>query len=541
MAELEVKNVTLSYKKVSAVKNISFSAAKGEIIGFIGADGAGKSSLMHAIAGVSRFKGEIRYLGTKYSSSKEAEPIKSSVGFMPQGIGLVLYDTLSVDEHLRFFADLRGIKQDEAFKLYRQKLLHMSGLSEFTTRQAYQLSGGMMQKLSLICALLHRPKLLILDEPTTGVDPLSRKELWEILHNIAKDGTIILVSTAYMQEASNMDRVLLFHNGEIIASGTSSTLIDSIRPYTYENHSACKDEGCISFQNITYSLKQQNMPHAEPSLEGLFFINALKEGKKLTYLSMEKRAGSDEIPTVVMESKGVTKRFGNFVANKRIDMQLKKGEILGLLGSNGAGKTTFIKMLLGLYAIDEGELTLLGKSIKSGRDRQDLKSKIGYVSQHFALYQDMTVKENLLYFARMHRIDKTIALQRIDLYAVQLGFDVYLNSFPKELPLGVNQRFSIAAALLHEPVILFLDEPTSGVDTLARAQFWQILQTLKEQWGISILITTHYMSEAEYCDRVVLLKNGEKIADNSVENLYKHYPDSKSFEDIFLGFYRDAV
>jgi ribosome-dependent ATPase len=240
-----------------------------------------------------------------------------------------------------------------------------------------------------------------------------------------------------------------------------------------------------------------------------------------------------------MECKGVSKHFGSFVANEKIDMQLKKGEILGLLGANGAGKTTFIKMLLGPYAIDAGELTLLDKKIQSGADRRSLKSKIGYVSQHFALYKDMSVKENLLYFASMHQMKRTKALQKIELYAKELGFFEYLDSFANELPLGVNQRFSIAAALMHEPLILFLDEPTSGVDTLARAQFWQILQKLKGVWGISILITTHYMSEAQFCDRVVLLKNGRKVADDTLSNLYKQFPDAKDFEQIFLEFYKE--
>jgi ribosome-dependent ATPase len=220
-------------------------------------------------------------------------------------------------------------------------------------------------------------------------------------------------------------------------------------------------------------------------------------------------------------------------------MQLRRGEILGLLGANGAGKTTFIKMLLGLYPIDEGELTLLGRPIRSGKDRQTLKAKIGYVSQHFALYKEMTVRENLLYFANMHRIPPIEAIRRIGRYAEELGFAEYLDDFPASLPLGVNQRFSVAAALLHEPVVLFLDEPTSGVDAIARAQFWEMLRLLKQKWGISILITTHYMSEAEYCDRVVLLKRGKKIADDTVENLYKSHPNAKSFEEIFLSYYRE--
>jgi ribosome-dependent ATPase len=459
---------------------------------------------------------------------------------MPQGIGLVLYDTLSVSEHLDFFADIRDVKRDTKFYEYRKKLLHMSGLENFTQRFAGNLSGGMMQKLSLICALIHRPKLLILDEPTTGVDPLSRLELWDILDNIRQEeGTIILVSTAYMQEAAKMDKILLFDSGEIIAQGSNEELLASVAPYTYEQTNTLLNKS-ISFDKRTYSLTQLPQTHKEPTLEALFFVNALKKNKQLPPVTLDKREDTIAVPPLIMQAKSITKRFGNFTANDHVDITLKSGEILGLLGANGAGKTTFIKMLLGLYSIDEGSLTLLGKKIHNAQDRMTLKSKIGYVSQHFALYNDMTVRENLIYFANMHQIPFATANARIKRYALELGFDTYMDKFPTELPLGVNQRFSIAAALLHEPVVLFLDEPTSGVDTIARAQFWEILHKLKEQWGISILITTHYMSEAEYCDRVVLLKQGKKIADDTLENLYKSHPDANNFEDIFLSYFRDA-
>jgi len=539
MSILEVKNITVSYKKKVGIQSASLQVNSGEIIGFIGADGAGKSSFMHAIAGVIRFEGEVVYDGVTYHSPKEAEKIKPFIGLMPQGIGLVLYNTLTVGEHLEFFADIRDVKKDEKFKAYREKLLHMAGLSAFVDREAGKLSGGMMQKLSLICTLLHRPKLLILDEPTTGVDPLSRLELWEILDSIRKEeDTVILVSTAYMQEASKMDKIFLFDESEIIARGTNEELVNSIRPYVYEQ-SDCTQE-CLTFNKRTYSLEPLHVKQAEPTLEGLFFVNALQKKKLLSKVDIAKRDEKLEIPSTVMQAKSITKRFGSFTANDHIDIELKRGEILGLLGANGAGKTTLIKMLLGLYSIDEGELTLLEKVIKSGDDRQTLKSKIGYVSQHFALYNDMTVRENLIYFANMHKLSMAIALKRIEQYANELGFSEYMDELPFALPLGVNQRFSIAAALLHEPLVLFLDEPTSGVDTIARAQFWEILKKLKEQWNISILITTHYMSEAEYCDRVVLLKQGKKIADDTIENFYKTHPDVNSFEDIFLTYYKDV-
>ncbi len=534
---LSVRDVTVRYKKRPGITKASLEAKGGEIVGFIGADGAGKSSLIHAIAGVIRFEGAVTYDGVRYHTPAEAERLKHDIGLMPQGIGLVLYDTLTVGEHLDFFADIRDIRRDDAFEAYRDRLLHMAGLRDFVDREARKLSGGMMQKLSLICTLLHRPKLLLLDEPTTGVDPLSRMELWEILDNIRREeGAIIIVSTAYMQEAAKMDSVYLFDEGEIIASGSVDSLLEGVRAYTYEQ-TPC-ERRCIAFDRRTYALDPLDAPHAEPTLEALFFVNALRKNRPLHRMQIAARASRVEIPDIVMEASGLTKRFGDFVADDHIDMELRSGEIVGLLGANGAGKTTFIKMLLGLYPIDEGELYLLGHPIRSGRDRQSLKAQIGYVSQHFALYKDMTVRENLRYFANMHALDPATAADRIDAYADALGFGTWLDAFPSELPLGINQRFSITAALLHEPVVLFLDEPTSGVDTIARAQFWEILQGLKAQWGISILITTHYMSEAEYCDRVVLLKEGKKIADDSVEALHRAHPHAKSFEEIFLEYYR---
>lgn len=535
--DLLIRDVTVRHRNVTAISHASLQAKRGEILGFIGADGAGKSSLMHAAAGVIRFEGSVTFAGHTFRSPREAEAIKKQIGLMPQGIGLVLYDTLSVAEHLDFFADIRNLKRDAAFKAYRQKLLHMAGLADFTDRQASQLSGGMMQKLSLICTLLHRPALLILDEPTTGVDPLSRQELWEILDTIRhEEGTIALVSTAYMQEAAKMDRVYLFDEGQIIAQGDSAALIDTVRPYTYAPV-ACESDSCLRTGHFTYSLAPMRAEKKTPTLEALFFVNALKKHKTPPPVNVGEREERSPIPDVVMEAKGLTKRFGTFTANDHIDMTLKSGEILGLLGANGAGKSTFIKMLLGLHGIDEGELTLLGRPIRTAADRRALKSKIGYVSQHFALYKDMTVRENLIYFANMHQIGLTKALERIRRYADELGFTAYLDAMPSELPLGINQRFSVAAALLHEPVVLFLDEPTSGVDAIARSQFWQMLERLKARWGIAILITTHYMSEAEYCDRVVLLKQGKKVADDTVENLYTQFPNSDSFESIFLHYY----
>ena len=538
MGRLSVDGVSVRYKKQTALSAVSFAAESGEIIGFIGADGAGKSSLMHALAGVIRFNGAVTYDGHTYRSPKEAEAIKTALGFMPQGLGLILYNTLTVGEHLDFFADIRHIRKDADFRAYRQTLLHMAGLADFTDRAAGNLSGGMMQKLALICTLIHRPKLLLLDEPTTGVDPLSRMELWEILKQVAAEGTLCLVSTAYMAEAEKMDRILLFDEGEIIAAGTADELLQSVTPYVYAP-TPTPPEGAIGLKHATYSLDSPDLPRQAPTLDALFFVNRLKKSGSAEPLPALEPSTDRALPEVIMQSRGLTKRFGDFVADDAIDMTLRRGEILGLLGANGAGKTTFIKMLLGLLSIDAGELTLLGERIHSTADRRNLKSKLGYVSQHFALYDELSVRENLLYFARMHRIAPSEAERRIERHARTLGFERYLQSMPPDLPIGIKQRFSVAAALLHEPPVLFLDEPTSGVDAVARAVFWEMLHQLKTQWGISILITTHYMSEAEYCDRVVLLKNGKKVADDTLEGLYRAHPGAKNFEEVFLAYYRE--
>ncbi len=536
--ELIVENVNVYHKKRVGIKNASFCAKAGEIVGFIGADGAGKSSLIHAISGVMRFDGKVTFQGISYNTPDLAAPLRQDIGLMPQGIGLVLYDMLSIDEHLQFFANIHNLKQDANFFAYKERLLKMAGLFNVQDRLASNLSGGMRQKLSLICTLLHHPKLLLLDEPTTGVDPVSRLELWEILDEIRKsEGTICIISTAYMQEAEKMDKILLFDDNEIIASGTSKELLGSLEEHCYDEN-AVSDEPHIQAFDATYSLAKLDFPHTKPTLEGLFFINALKKGEKLPNIELAPREEQTHIPEIVMSANKLTKKFGNFIANEDVDLELRKGEILGLLGANGAGKTTFIKMLLGLHPIDGGTLELLEKPILTHEDRKVLKSSIGYVSQRFALYNDITVYENLLYFASMRAIPKDVAKKRIERYAFELGFEEYINAMPLELPLGINQRFSIASALLHEPVILFLDEPTSGVDAIARAQFWKLLKLLKEKWQISILITTHYMSEAEYCDRVVLLRQGKKVADDTLKGFYETHPHANNFEEIFMEYYR---
>ncbi|MCK5293946.1 MAG: ATP-binding cassette domain-containing protein, partial [Arcobacteraceae bacterium] len=338
---LRVKELSVSYKKKIAVKNINFEVQKGEIVGFIGADGAGKSSIIHSIAGILDFDGEIIYNDILYKNSKQAEKIKVEMGLMPQGIGLMLYDSLSVEEHLDFFANIRGIKKDKEYLTYTKQLLHMAGLSDHTHRLAGNLSGGMMQKLALVCTLMQSPKLLLLDEPTTGVDPLSRLELWDILREIVeKENIICLVSTAYMDEAQKMDRVILFDEGKMIAIGKSEDLINSVDEFTYEETNDFI-ENSINTTGYTYSLKPLKLNKKEPTLESLFFVNSLRQNHLFPTIEIKQKLINGDSVTDVMKAINLTKKYNSFIANDSVSMELKSGEIVGLLGANGAGKTTF--------------------------------------------------------------------------------------------------------------------------------------------------------------------------------------------------------
>ncbi len=532
---LEVKNVSVSYGKSVALKPVSFEAKSGEILGLIGADGSGKSSLLNAIAGVQSFGGEINLYGHKYVSPKTCEKIKGDIALMPQGIGLILYKTLTIQEHIDFFCAIKEVKKDKAFEAYLARLLDMSGLERFLDRKAGALSGGMMQKLCLVCTLIGKPKLLLLDEPTTGVDPVSRRELWNIISDLVKnEGIICVASTAYMGEASSFDRLLLFEDGEIVSGGDFASLTDTVREFTYEDD-GIKRENTIAINGFLYSLERLELPKKEPTLESVFFARTLKEHKVIPKISFKEDAdGKDGFGDVILSAENLTKRFGLFVANDNVSLELKSGEILGLIGANGAGKTTFMKMLLGLLPIDEGELSILGQKIKSASDRTMLKAHIGYVSQRFALYKNLTVGENLEYFAKMHGMKKDEYRFAIDELMRVLELGHLSERFLSELPMGINQRVSLACALVHSPKVLFLDEPTSGVDVVARAVFWDILGELKNKRHISILITTHYMSEADFCDRVAILQDSKKVADDTLQNLYTSHPSASDFEDIFF-------
>lgn len=540
MSKLTIKNVIVKYGKFTAVDKANFEAESGRITGIIGANGGGKSSFIQAAAGVLDFTGEIYFDDFVYKNSKDSQKIKKFIGLMPQGIGIILYNSLTIRQQIDFFTNIKKIKINKQFKEYVDNLLILGKLEKFQQRLVGNLSGGMKQKLALICTLLNRPKILLLDEPTIGIDPISRAEFWQLVIDMTiKENIISIISTTYIQEADYMDRLILVEEGKIVDCGDKETLLSTIEDSCYvpdNNFFDIKMENIIKTEKYIYSIEKLPIPFKKPGVESVFFVNWLKKGKEYPKIEIDIRKRPD-LPEIVVNAKEITKNFGDFTALSEVSINLKKKEILGLLGPNGAGKTTFMKILLGLLPCDGGSIELLNTPIKSYRDRIKLKSRIGYLSQNFALYKRMTIKENLEYFGTLHGVKKNEIEKKIKDFLKMLAIEKWINHLAERVSFGVKQRLSLAAALLHEPYVLILDEPTNGVDVVAREFFWEILHKIKRNWDMSIVISTHYMGEAEYCDRVVLLKDGCKVADDTVKNLYAQFPWANNFEEIFVNFY----
>lgn len=548
--------------KVAALDNISINVQPGKITGLIGPDGAGKTTLMRLAAGLLvPDSGNIHALDIDVV--KDPLQTQSTVGYMPQRFGL--YEDLSVQENLDLYADLHGV--DHAHRQARYgELMHMTALAPFRKRLAGRLSGGMKQKLGLACTLVRTPRLLILDEPTVGVDPVSRRELWEIIDRLVKqEGLSVLLSTAYLNEAERCDEVIMIHAGQVLGHAPPEQFSEPLR-----GHSFLASAGSLakrSLQNrlstvagvidaviedekvrvVTREAKPPNVDslrsevpdlHIEatpPIFEDAFVATLKSQHAQSSAFVVQPHRYQLEHDTVI-QVHNLQKRFGEFYAVNNISFEVTRGEVFGLLGANGAGKSTTFRMLCGLLPVTAGEVAVAGRDLR--RAAADARSRLGYMAQRFSLYVDLSVMENLKFFARVYGLARAQRQQRIDWALETFELQPYTNSPSGDLPLGFKQRLAMAAALLHEPDILFLDEPTSGVDPLARREFWQRINALAES-GVTVLVTTHFMDEANYCDRLVIMAEGEVLAEGTPAHMKARFRSESlptpTMEDAFIG------
>jgi ribosome-dependent ATPase len=470
--------VSHRYGSATALADISVDIPSGCMVGLIGPDGVGKSSLLGLIAGAKKMQaGSIKVLGGDMDDRRHRDTVCTRVAYMPQGLGKNLYKELSVFENIDFFARLFG--QAAAERRWRiDGLLKATGLDPFPDRPTGKLSGGMKQKVSLCCALIHDPDLLILDEPTTGVDPLSRQQFWRLIDNIREErpGMSVLVSTAYMDEAQQFDWIIAMDAGKVLAAGTPAQLQER-----------------TGTQNL------------EEAFVALLPKDKRGSGCKLT---IPPRVPSGGEPAIY--AKDLTRRFGTFVAVNNVNFTIDRGEIFGFLGSNGCGKSTTMKMLTGLLPASSGEAKLFGETVEAGSI--EIRNRVGYMSQAFSLYGELTVRQNLLLHARLFHLPPDKFKPRIDELVSRFGLGPHLDVLSESLPLGVRQRLSLAVAVIHEPEMLILDEPTSGVDPVARDEFWELLVDLSRQQSVTIFVSTHFMNEAMRCDRISLMHAGTVLA-----------------------------
>jgi ABC-2 type transport system ATP-binding protein len=538
---LEARDLHRSYgrfSRVEAVRGVTFGVRRGEIFGLIGPDGAGKTSIMQMFATVLR-----PHRGSAFIDGldvvRASDRVRERVGYMPQGLGSNLYDSLTVHENIEFFRDLRCLPTD-LYRENRRALLAATRLEPFLDRRVANLSGGMRQKLALICALIHLPDVLLLDEPTTGVDPISRQDFWQIIHRIVDDRSAsVLVSTSYMDEAERCHRIALVHAGGIVAEGTPEDIRARARGRfarltadpqpralqllrerrDVQSADAFGDELHIRFDGEVRDIEAglaaggisvRHCALQEPELEDVFL--QLAEGERETgTISLE--TAPAHAGGVSVECRGVSRRFGRFTAVDAVDLSIRRGEIFGLLGPNGAGKTTLIKMLCGLLEPTSGAIAVGGIDVATQRER--IWTAIGYMSQRFSLYQDLTVRQNLQLYADLYGLERSDYAGLV----ARLGLEPFASRLTRDLPVGVRQRVSLLCAVVHHPATVFLDEPTSGVDPYARRLFWDLIYSLSRHGGTTVLVSTHYMDEAAHCDRLGLMHQGRLIADGSPREL----------------------
>ena len=502
-----VKAVSHRYGATVALADVSIDIPSRIMVGVIGPDGVGKSTLLGLIAGVKTIQaGEIAVFDKTIAEKATLRDIRGRIAYMPQGLGRNLYPTLSVLENIDFFGRLFGLSATER-RAKITELLTATSMEKFEARPAGKLSGGMKQKLSLCCALINDPDLLILDEPTTGVDPLSRGQFWDLINSIRarRPQMSVIVATAYMDEAERFDWLMAMDEGKIIATGT---------------------------------LKELLAKTGEPNLDEAF-IALMPEAKRALHQKVVVRprvAPADETPAI--EAEGLTRRFGDFVAVDHVSFKIPPGEIFGFLGSNGCGKSTTMKMLVGFLPATSGTCKLFGQPM--GSDDMQARRNVGYMTQAFSLYGELTVAQNLELHAQLYHLPREKIAPRLEELLERYDLKAFVNARPDSLPLGIKQRLQLAVAVLHEPSILILDEPTSGVDPIARDQFWRTLIDLSRDDGVTIFITTHFMNEADRCDRISLMHAGKVLAVGAPQELVKER-GSSSLEDCFVGYLAEAA
>jgi len=538
--------LTKKFGRLAAVDQLAFTVFPGEIFGLVGPDGAGKSTSLRMLATImDPDSGTARIAG--FDTSSEAAEVKDHLAYMSQKFGL--YQDLTVGENINFYADLYGMsRQGRQNRI--EELLDFSQMKPFIRRRAGNLSGGMKQKLQLICALIHTPKVLLLDEPTNGVDPVSRRDFWRILHKLRQENVAVLITTAYLDEAERCDRVGLIDRGKLMAVGTPDEIKELMdgrilairsrrarqvvgllreKPFTISAnlfgdtvHLVCRDCKETSEQVIALldleKLNYEQIRETKPSLEDIF-VSLLGKDRSPSPKVQETAEPAPELSataetgdTLAVEVAHLTRRFGDFTAVDDIGFQVNKGEIFGFLGPNGAGKSTTIRMLCGLLSPSSGSGTVAGFDIL--RETEQIKLHIGYMSQKFSLYEDLSVEENIGFYGGIYGLPGNRLENRLNWALEMAGLQEHRTSLTAILSGGWKQRLALACAILHEPPIIFLDEPTSGVDPLSRRQFWDLIYSMADR-GITIFVTTHYMEEAEYCDRIALIYGGKMIASGS--------------------------